>query len=166
MIPGKLYKLHIHYTRSNTRILKLGSAELPTSAVQNLLANGGVLIWENQGSFKIVPNLVLHNMKLRYETARSIDALYPRTKPSAKLNEISWEQGIAISPAVVKALLLTPGEELSDDDYLKGSEALWNTTDDGSYGASYYRDRLAPEKELSDSDPATKTTSKDHPHQP
>ena len=114
MKPNNFYVPYIYFLRSTQRVIQIGK-ELPTRIVQLLLADkSGILIWENQGSFIVIPNSILHNLKTHYEIARSLNAMYPRMKSPKNLNTISWEQGHFISPAAAKVLLLTPNDN-SDD---------------------------------------------------
>ena len=108
MKPREIFDSFIYFTQCDRLVLEMGSKEFPVAVLQMLLKRNGVLIWENQGSFKLIPSPVLRNLMMHYETARKLDAVYPRIKPSTHMNKITWEQGITISPTVVKALLLTP----------------------------------------------------------
>jgi len=118
MKPNNFYTPYIYFLQCTKRVIQIGK-ELPTRVVVQLLLadKSGILIWENQGSFKIIPNSILRNLKTHYENTRSLSAMYPRIRPPKNLNTISWEQGYYILPEVAKLLLSIPdnrGDDFSE----------------------------------------------------
>jgi len=111
LISKKIYRPIIYFFQHNASILPIGNDGLPPTIVATLIDEHGIIIWKNQGMFRLISNTVIHNLKTDYETARSLNALYPRMKVPAHLNEISWNQGIPISPEIVKILLSTTGKK-------------------------------------------------------
>lgn len=113
---GKFYRPTIFFVQHNEMFLKVGG-ELPTKILHTLIEINGVIIWENQGVFRLVPSHILRNLITQYETARSLNALYPRTKFPDNLLNITWDQGINISTVceTIKALLSTE-ESLGNSD--------------------------------------------------
>lgn len=99
------YVLYFHLINCGKPVLKIGSEELSGKLAIEIMERDSIIIWENQGMFKLIPNSILRNLKTQYENARRIDALYPRIEPPIGLNKISWDQGISIPEAVVQILL-------------------------------------------------------------
>lgn len=116
MKSGKFYKPLIYFVRYNGLVLSVGE-QIPGRVVIALIEKGGIVIWENQGSFRLIASPILRNLVSHYEAARSRAILYPRIKPPATLNELSWEQGIDVSLKTAESLLSVPhedGDELSN----------------------------------------------------
>jgi hypothetical protein len=74
-----------------------GKKELPVVILLALVNHKGILIWENQGVFKLIPEQVLRNAKLNHEASRQLKKEYPRTKKLDSLKTISWEQGVPVT---------------------------------------------------------------------
>ena len=100
-----LFEPLLYHIRCNKGYLVIGDMGIPITTLALLVEKNGMIIWENQGFFKLIPNSVLRNLRTRYENARSIAAVYSRVKPPKGLTEINWNQGIDIPSAVAKVLL-------------------------------------------------------------
>lgn len=108
----KLFESFIYFIRYDGPFpLKVGSKELPDTVLDILIKKNGIVIWENQGIFKLIPVTILHNIWLTCGTSQQLKKGYPRMTPPSGLNEISFSQGIIIPPAIVKNLLLIPYEK-------------------------------------------------------
>ena len=107
---GKFYTTSIYHIKCDKSMLQIGSDELPASIFREIAKDYGLVVWEHQGIFKLMDPTLIRNLEIRYETDRSINALYPRITPPKGLDWISWSQGVSISPAVVKILLSTPND--------------------------------------------------------
>ena len=117
----------IYHTRHDEHILRVGETELPTSILHTLLEEiDGMILWESQGVFGLITNEVLRNLVTRYETARSIDELYPRTKTPANLTNLSWNQCIMVPQEVARVLLSAPHEQANN---LRDSKTAAKTPD-------------------------------------
>ncbi len=99
------------FIRRDGPTLRIGEDVLPVKVIDTLRWIDGFILWERQGMFRIIPAPVIANLVSNYETARSIRAMYPRARPPAGLNTISWEQGIVISPPVANTLMSSSGKE-------------------------------------------------------
>ena len=86
----------------------------------------GMILWESQGVFGLITNEVLRNLVTRYETARSIDEFYPRTKTPANLTNLSWNQCIMVPQEVARVLLSAPHEQANN---LRDSKTAAKTPD-------------------------------------
>ena len=103
---NKLYKPTVYFIRCHGPVLRVGG-DLPVAIFHLLINTKGVIIWEQQGRFKIIPPVILSNLARQYEAARSIGALYPRITPPTALTEIQWDQGTDIYYNTVMVLLTT-----------------------------------------------------------
>ena len=103
MENAKMYNLRFVLVAGNGTFLTVGG-DIPAEIVADVIDNGGVLIWENQGQFRLIPNSILRNVKIQYKNARRLVTFFPRGTPRKNLNQISWVQGVAISPTVVRLL--------------------------------------------------------------
>lgn len=116
---GKTLEPYIHFIRHNQPVLQIGTTEFPQIVLDIVVNELGIIIWENQGSFKIISYYVLRNAQLHYETLQQLKKEYPRTTKPSSLIEITWGQGISISSDAFKVLFLTPcnhSDELSKTD--------------------------------------------------
>lgn len=116
---GKNLEPYIHFIRHNRPVLRVGTTEFPRTVLDIVVNELGVIIWENQGSFKIISYYVLRNTQMYCETSQRLGKEYPRTTKLDRLSEITWEQGIFISSDAFKALFLAPrdsGNELGNTD--------------------------------------------------
>lgn len=107
----KLFDSLIYYIRYDGPVLKIGSDEFPAVVLELLVHKNGLVIWENQGTFKLIPAPVLHNILLTCGASHQLKKEYPRTGVSKGLNTISWGQGQPISPVIARNFLLVPHEE-------------------------------------------------------
>ena len=127
MIESKTYfKSIAYFIRCNKTLLQLGEkGKLSIHALKALLERNGIIIWENQGIFKLIPNSILRNVWTNFNAAQQIKENYPLTTEPRKLKEISWNQGIPISPIVVKNLLIidNSGNESSNTDTATRSDS-------------------------------------------
>ena len=100
---GSYYQSHVCFVRSSKPILEVGDADLTANMIHTFSVQPiDAILWENQGAFKLIPRSIVLNLIAQDETARSLTASYPRTKPPAA--RVTWTQGIFIDSAVVKAL--------------------------------------------------------------
>ncbi len=115
MIESKrLFKVLIYRVRHNGPTLRAGNDELSDIILDLLVREKGIVIWENQGVFRLISAPILRNLELTRKASHQIKKDYHRIAGSNGLEEISWNQGIAISPVIVQNLPLVPREELSD----------------------------------------------------
>lgn len=119
------YYPHICFIRYNGLTLQIGDKHFPIWILKTLIKANGIIIWENQGAFRLIPNPILCNLKTQYENAQSLVAVYPRIKPPNDLNKILWEQGEPISSKIVEYLLSTSHEE---SDSPSGSDPTTQST--------------------------------------
>jgi len=84
------------------------------SILYTLIKKNGIVIWENQGRFKLIILHIIQNALETYKISQQLKYEYPRTAGSAILNKITWEQGIDVSSEAVKELLSIPTDS-SDD---------------------------------------------------
>ena len=110
MKSKKLFDSLIYYVRYDGPTLEIGSDEFPEVVLDILIKKNGILIWENQGTYKLVPAPVLHNIWLNHEASQQIKEEYPRVEGARGLNTISWNQGLPISPLIARNFLLVPHE--------------------------------------------------------
>ena len=96
---------HIYFIQHDKLVLRVGSRKFPETVLLSLINLKAVLIWKNQGSFRLIPASVLCNLQASCETAAQIKKEFPRYKPLTSLDEITWDQGLPITLTVVKTLL-------------------------------------------------------------
>ena len=101
---GSFLQREVYFIRSSKPSLEIGDPDFGGGIVHNSFAmqNIDAILWENQGAFKLIPRNIVLNLISQHETARSLTASYPRTKPHAA--RVTWTQGIPIDSMVVKAL--------------------------------------------------------------
>lgn len=63
----------------------------------------GILLWENQGSFRLIPTAILQNIHSTYQDMLAQAALNPRAMFAEPT--IQWDQGTPISAEAVRVLL-------------------------------------------------------------
>ena len=116
-VMNKLITLPIYYVQQEGPVLTIESPVLPTSALQILLRDEGIILWENRGMFKLIPAPVIRNTLASYEDAQVVAAGYTRTVGPSWLREVSWSQGIPVPSDVARKLLSASGNggnDLSD----------------------------------------------------
>ncbi len=107
----KLFDTLIYFIRSERSVLRVGQGEFPDAILDILIKKDGIVIWENQGIFKLISAPILHNIWLTREASQQLKKGYTRIEGPGNLEEISWGQGILISPTIVKNILLVPCEK-------------------------------------------------------
>ncbi len=118
----------IYYVHFDGPVLFMGEPEIVDRILTRLVNEiNGVLIWENQGAYRLIPATVLFNLFTNREFLRRQMEHYPRITVSPDLSEITWNQGIAISPTVVEHLLLAPCD--SSDESGKSDSATEPTVE-------------------------------------
>lgn len=107
---------HIYFIQHDKLILRVGGKKFPRPVLLSLINLKAVLIWKNQGSFRLIPTSVLCNIQTSCEITEQLKDEFPRYKPLSNLEEITWDQGEPVTLAVVKALLTSCKErhELRD----------------------------------------------------
>jgi len=116
---GKTLEPYIHFIRYDRSVLRVGTIEFPRAVLDTVVDELGVIIWENQGSFRILSYYVLRNTQLHCETSQQLEKEYPRTTKPKSLIEITWAHGIPISSDAVMALFLNSrdsGDKLGNTD--------------------------------------------------
>ena len=103
-----LHKPLIYFVRCTGLILQIADTTLSGAMLDTLHDKNGIVIWENQGMFKLIPVLVLWNVLMEYKFTQQLKAQYPRT--TVNFVAIHWNQGIDISPKVVESLLASQEE--------------------------------------------------------
>ena len=76
---------------------------------------GGLVIWARSGLFRLIPNTVIRNAERARNIEVQVKENFPCTIPVYG-GRISWDQGIPISPLVVRQLLCEKSESFSDSD--------------------------------------------------
>ncbi len=111
MIKSKrLFDSLIYFIRYDGPTLTIGTDEFPTAILDTLIQKNGLVIWENQGTFKLIPTPVIHNIWLASDASDQIKKEYPRTEVPHGLNTVSWNQGLPISPVMARNFLSIPHE--------------------------------------------------------
>jgi len=124
---GSYYQNHVYFIRSSKPILEVPFADLPANVIHAFsLQPIDAILWENQGAFKLIPRSIVLNLIAQDETARSLTASYPRTKPHIAC--VTWTQGIPIDSVIVKALF-SSAEERRDS--LSNPDASTEATSKG-----------------------------------
>lgn len=100
-----IFEPHIYFIQHDKLILRVGSKKFPRPVLLSLINLKALLIWKNQGSFRLIPASVLCNLQTSGEVTEQIKKEYPRYEPLTSLDEITWDQGEPITLAVVKILL-------------------------------------------------------------
>lgn len=75
---------------------------LPFTVLSRLSINGAVIIWKNQGAFRLVPHAIIYNNWAATQLAVKQREFFPRSEKIAA--PVNWSQGFDISPDVVKVL--------------------------------------------------------------
>ena len=96
---------HIYFIQHDKLILRVGSKKFPRTVLLSLIGLKALLIWKNQGSFRLIPASILSNLQASCEVTEQIKKEFPRYEPLTRLNEITWDQGLPITLTVVKTLL-------------------------------------------------------------
>lgn len=105
----KCFEPYIYYVRYDRPTLRVGTEEFPDKVLTILCdRKDGLIIWENQGTFKLIPAGVLLNLSQARLASQKLAKSYPLVKGPRSLSEITWDQGVPITPTVVEHLLLTP----------------------------------------------------------
>lgn len=81
-----------------------------------LITEGGVILWENEGMFRLISNPVIINATICRKVGQAIEVMYPRTGSLDTRGHISWEQGIDLSSELVRGLLGEETDNLDDTD--------------------------------------------------
>lgn len=112
MVKSKrLFDSLIYFIRYDGSTLTVGNDEFPEAVLDMLIQNNGLLIWENQGTFRLIPAPVIHNIWLASVASDQLKKEYPRAEISHGLNAVSWKQGLLISPIVARNFLTVPHEK-------------------------------------------------------
>lgn len=92
------------YTRPLIYFVEDNDPELNLSAVilARLSNNNAVIIWKNQGAFKLITSARIHNHWMAVQTIARQKKFNPRNTPPKF--PFFWSSGIQISPQVVKVL--------------------------------------------------------------
>lgn len=94
----------IKYTRPLIHFVEDNGPELNLSLIvlTRLSSNNAVIIWKNQGAFRIIPPHRIHNHWANIQCGIKQKEFYSRNQiPTLPFY---WEQGIDISPKVVEVL--------------------------------------------------------------
>ena len=106
--------LNIVYIQCGALILriveegKFSTGELPIQVLFSLHANKGVILWSNQGLHRLIPASIVHNAYCAYCIARELEkgfGTYHQIEAPASLKEISWDQGIEVTPELARHLM-------------------------------------------------------------
>lgn len=98
-----LFEISGYFIRHDGPFLRIDSEEFSEAILDILVENKSIVIWENQGSFKLIPTQILQNIQLVYGVSQQLAKEYPRTQRYDNLRVISWEQGITIPPQLLAA---------------------------------------------------------------
>ncbi len=113
----KCFAPYIYYLRYDRYTLKVGTEEFPDKVLTTLCdRKDGLVIWENQGAFKLIPAAILLNLLHARHASQQIKESYPRAVGPQSLNEITWSQGLPIAATIAGHLLLTPCKEPNELD--------------------------------------------------
>lgn len=105
---NRIYRPFIYHIRHDQLDIKIGSGNWPPAFLKHLLEHDTLIIWERGGLFRLFPPEVLYNIHLSYERFIQVKKEYPRYNPPKSLTAINWNQGIPVSPEIVKVLLSVP----------------------------------------------------------
>lgn len=105
------FETFIYYLRHDNLTLQIDNKIFPDKILNLLIKRNGVLIWEAQGAFKLIPAPILCNLILNYNASQQLKKEYPRTKEPDGFTTIVWNQGISLSPAAADVLLLAACKE-------------------------------------------------------
>ncbi len=112
----KFRNVSMYHIRCDKSILTTEDVAAFRLTLAELLEENGVIIWENQGAFRLIFSSVIRNCEICHEVAEKIRALYPRVNVAGALRNITWEQGVPIPKAIVENLLHKETDDLSDTD--------------------------------------------------
>lgn len=120
------FEVPIYFVRGHDLVLRIGSNDLPTKILNSLIERNGIIIWEVQGTFRLVPAPILCNILLNYHASQQLKKEYPRTKGLDGFTTIVWDQGISIPSAAVEILLLAARDH--SDEFSKADTPANPTT--------------------------------------
>ncbi len=112
----KFRNVSMYHIRCDKSILTTEDVAAFRLTLAELLEEDGVIIWENQGAFRLIFSSVIRNCEICYEVAEKIGVLYPRAKAAGALRRITWEQGVPISKVIIENLLHEETDDLGDTD--------------------------------------------------
>ena len=111
MKPETMYDTTVYFARTNDATLTVGSVGknfIEGTALQELSEHRGIILWECNGLFRIIPINIICNVLQLWESVQRLREYYPRLE--CPRIEFTWSQGIDVSDQVVKRIWFSSPE--------------------------------------------------------
>ena len=106
----KKFFMHFYYRKLDGPEFSINI--IPKLDMDWILLHEAVLIWENQGAFKLIPWAVLKNTEIGYKETKKAGAQYPHYPNYLPIDIINWTAGHELSIAAAWCLL---SDDASDE---------------------------------------------------
>ncbi len=105
---GKINEIAVYYLLAHNTEVHIGDGFISGETLQTLFNKYGIIIWENQGQFVLIPPAIIGNAWKCWNATQIIRENYSRAEVPAV--EITWKQGHRIDRQVAMFLLTASKE--------------------------------------------------------